>query len=366
MWTRRITLAISSQLFYLFTLPMKTEESVPKLRYIKFRRRGITQKNTTFRKRRRFEIKNNNKNISVIRHKNSQVSKLLQYQEISKIFARDVSRCAVTRKVCFRSQTSDCYICIGPRKMEQGFVRVLQCTPVHVFTHFTKFYNHFNLLINWQHREIKNVPLLVFIAGDVLTRSQNFEKLLLYPSYLSIRPSAFPYGTTLLQLDKFSLNVLLNIFSRIFRKKFTFLSNLTRISVTIHDSLCIFTIISCWILPRIKNISDKSCRENQTTHFIFNNFLSENRAVWRQCEKIYSKDRQIVDDSKTRRRKVRFACRIAKTKIQSQHHNIYDNFVSSSTKYFVARQQCKWKSLCLFHGNNEYWTKCQLQLRQQH
>jgi hypothetical protein len=35
---------ISSRLFFLLTPPMKMEESVPKRRHIKFRRRGITQK----------------------------------------------------------------------------------------------------------------------------------------------------------------------------------------------------------------------------------------------------------------------------------------------------------------------------------
>jgi hypothetical protein len=46
----------------------------------------LKEKNTTFRTRRRFEIKNNNDNISAIRDQNSQVFKVLQYQEISKIF----------------------------------------------------------------------------------------------------------------------------------------------------------------------------------------------------------------------------------------------------------------------------------------
>ena len=38
---------------------MKMEQNVPKRRHIKFRRRGIAQKkNTTFKTRRKFEIKN--------------------------------------------------------------------------------------------------------------------------------------------------------------------------------------------------------------------------------------------------------------------------------------------------------------------
>jgi hypothetical protein len=30
----------------------------------------------------------------------------------------------------------------------------------------------------------------------------------------------------------------------------------------------------------MRNFSDKSCRENQNTHFMFNNFFSENHAVY--------------------------------------------------------------------------------------
>jgi hypothetical protein len=39
-------------------------------------------------------------------------------------------------------------------------------------------------------------------------------------------------------------------------------------------------IISRCILLIKRNISDKSCRENQNTHFMFNNFFPENRAVY--------------------------------------------------------------------------------------
>ena len=30
----------------------------------------------------------------------------------------------------------------------------------------------------------------------------------------------------------------------------------------------------------MRNVSDKSCTENQNTHFMFSNFFSENRAVY--------------------------------------------------------------------------------------
>jgi len=41
-----------------------------------------------------------------------------------------------------------------------------------------------------------------------------------------------------------------------------------------------FFIISGTFLLRIRNVSEKSCRENQNTYFMFNNFFSENCAVY--------------------------------------------------------------------------------------
>jgi len=53
----------------------------------------------------------------------------------------------------------------------------------------------------------------------------------------------------------------------------------TDITGTLHEDPCTFMIISRSILPIIRNISDNSCRQNQYTHFGFENF-SENRAVY--------------------------------------------------------------------------------------
>jgi hypothetical protein len=42
-----------------------------------------------------------------------------------------------------------------------------------------------------------------------------------------------------------------------------------------------FLPICSWILLQMRNVSYKSCTENQNTHFIFSNFFSlENRAVY--------------------------------------------------------------------------------------
>jgi len=44
---------------------------------------------------------------------------------------------------------------------------------------------------------------------------------------------------------------------------------------TIHEDLYTFFIVSRSVLPRMKNVSDKRCRENQNTHFMFNKFFSK-------------------------------------------------------------------------------------------
>ena len=53
-----------------------------------------------------------------------------------------------------------------------------------------------------------------------------------------------------------------------------------RITDTLHEDQCTFTIISRSFLPRMRNISDKICGEDQNSYFISNNFLFENHAVY--------------------------------------------------------------------------------------
>ena len=53
-----------------------------------------------------------------------------------------------------------------------------------------------------------------------------------------------------------------------------------RITGTLHEDQHTFLIISRLILLRMRNVSDKSCRENQNTHFVFSNFLPKNRAFF--------------------------------------------------------------------------------------
>jgi len=50
--------------------------------------------------------------------------------------------------------------------------------------------------------------------------------------------------------------------------KFRFDLNLTIRTGNLHEDLCIFMILSHQTLLRMRNVSGKSCRENQKTHFV--------------------------------------------------------------------------------------------------
>jgi hypothetical protein len=69
------------------------------------------------------------------------------------------------------------------------------------------------------------------------------------------------------------------------------------------------TISRC-ILLRMRYVSDKGCRENQNTHFMFNNFFfRKSFRLWDNVEE-YCIARQATDDNIIRR--MRFACWITK------------------------------------------------------
>jgi hypothetical protein len=49
---------------------------------------------------------------------------------------------------------------------------------------------------------------------------------------------------------------------------------------TLHEDRCTFLVISRSIILRMRNVSNKSYRENQNTHFVCSPFFFENRAVY--------------------------------------------------------------------------------------
>jgi hypothetical protein len=55
---------------------------------------------------------------------------------------------------------------------------------------------------------------------------------------------------------------------------------MTGITAAADGDLCTFMVTSRLILLGMRNVSDRSCRENQNTHFMFNNVFPENHAVY--------------------------------------------------------------------------------------
>jgi hypothetical protein len=49
---------------------------------------------------------------------------------------------------------------------------------------------------------------------------------------------------------------------------------------TLNEYVSKYLTIIRLILLEIRNVLDKSCRENQNTHFVFNNLFSKNRTVY--------------------------------------------------------------------------------------
>jgi hypothetical protein len=65
-------------------------------------------------------------------------------------------------------------------------------------------------------------------------------------------------------------------------------------------------IISRWIILTMRNVSDKNCRENQNTHFLFNNFFFRKSCrLWDNVERPCT-TRQATDENIIRR--MRIAC----------------------------------------------------------
>jgi len=61
-------------------------------------------------------------------------------------------------------------------------------------------------------------------------------------------------------------------------RKFDFDYNLSIITGTLREDLSTYMIISRWILLRMRTVSDKSCRENHNTQFVFSIFF-----FWKSC-----------------------------------------------------------------------------------
>ena len=175
----------------------------------------------------------------------------------------------------------------------------------------------------WVARKTVGCSAFCFAYRTTTGYSQNYETwivtslcLSLCPSVrLSVRPfifpSAHPHGTTQPPLDWFSLNSI--SISRKCMRQFNWHCTPTRITCTLHeDEYTYFIIFRSFFFFRMRNVSNKICRENQNTHFMLDNiFFFENRAfhdrMWIYTHThthtykyiyIYCSAGQVTDDNK--------------------------------------------------------------------
>jgi hypothetical protein len=80
----------------------------------------------------------------------------------------------------------------------------------------------------------------------------------------------------------------------------------------------------------MSNVSDKSCRENQNTYFMFNNF-SENRAVYVTVWKIMVEP----DRMQMTIRRIRFACWVRKA---TDTHSEYEILIASPQQQWLRER----------------------------
>jgi hypothetical protein len=66
------------------------------------------------------------------------------------------------------------------------------------------------------------------------------------------------HGTILLPLDGCSLNLVLAVFRKSVEKILVSLDSDKKITGTLHEDLCTFMMISCRILLRMRNVSDRN------------------------------------------------------------------------------------------------------------
>jgi hypothetical protein len=107
--------------------------------------------------------------------------------------------------------------------------------------------------------------------------------------------SVCPHGTTRLPLDEFSWKFYLSMFRKTCQGNSSFINIWQRITGTWPEYKFTFMITSRWILLKIRNVSDKSCRIIQNTHFTFNFFFFRKSCrLWHDVEK-YCRVRLTTD-----------------------------------------------------------------------
>ena len=99
---------------------------------------------------------------------------------------------------------------------------------------------------------------------------------------MSVRPSVCPIGTTWVPLDGIFMKAIRACFSRKCIEKIQVSLKCDKNNVYFIRRRFHIMTISRWIFFRMRNVLNKSCRENRNTHFMFSNFFFffENRAIY--------------------------------------------------------------------------------------
>ena len=114
--------------------------------------------------------------------------------------------------------------------------------------------------------------------------------------------------------------------------QFKFHYNLTIITGTLHEDRYTFVIISCWILLRMRDVSDESCRENQNIFLCTETFFPDNCVV---CELIW---KNVVEPGEAIIWHMCFACWITKATNTHSEYVIFTAFPQQ--QWFVNAPQC--------------------------
>jgi hypothetical protein len=86
--------------------------------------------------------------------------------------------------------------------------------------------------------------------------------------------------------------------SKIGRENSSFGKILTTVMGTLNEDLCTFMIVFWAILLTVRSVSDRKCRENQNTRFIFKTFVRTSCCLWDNVKKIrYSQTGHIYQYS---------------------------------------------------------------------
>ena len=107
----------------------------------------------------------------------------------------------------------------------------------------------------------------------------------------------------------------------------------------LREHLCTFVIISHGILLRMRSISEESCRQNQNTHFVFNNFFFfwTLCCLWDNVEKI-RRSRLAIDDNVIWH--MRSACWITETTNAHSEYVILTAFLRQQWPHECASMSC--------------------------